>query len=486
MATTSGMRFLTSLFSRAILAARAGLQFEGKRDLYSVYGYKKQLVTDDFLARFLRQDIAKRIVKAYPDATWRKPPKIDGGSRFNKSWEEFVKKFQVWAVLHKLDMLSGIGRFGILLMGFNDTGRLDQPVGEGNKELLYLQPYSERSTIIKTLNVDPKDPRYALPEMYEIQASAPSIFGAVGQNTGVLAAQLKAMNVHFSRIIHVAEETLEDNILGCPRLETVYNLLDDLAKVVGGSAEMYWLNTNRGTQVNVDKEMDLDADDAKALEDEMTEWQHELRRIVRTRGVEMKPLGASVTDPANVFDMLVTLVSATTGIPKRILLGSEAGQLASDQDRANWADRISVRQTTYAEPKILLPFINTMVEAGVIGKPASELKIEWEDPYSLTPLEQAQMFAQKARAAANYSKSLNNRPVLSVNEARASMALPSTGKPEDDKVPAPLVKGQTNPANPNDPAQGDNPSNGQIADPTDPNAKATDTAAGGDATSTKE
>ena len=51
--------------------------------------------------------------------------------------------------------------------------------------------------------------------------------------------------VHASRVIHVAEDILDDEVYGIPRLEPLYNYLDDLLKVVGGSAEMFWLDAKR-------------------------------------------------------------------------------------------------------------------------------------------------------------------------------------------------------------------------------------------------
>src|SRR5690606_38139347 len=101
----------------------------------------------------------------------------------------------------------------------------------------------------------------------------------------------------------------------------------DLEKIIGGSAETFWLVANRGIHANVDKEMDLDENDAAALSEEIDEYLHDLRRVIRTRGVDINSLGSSTVDPEGVFAPLMSIIAGTTGIPKRILMGAEIGQL---------------------------------------------------------------------------------------------------------------------------------------------------------------
>src|SRR5690606_16993532 len=109
--------------------------------------------------------------------------------------------------------------------------------------------------------------------------------------TNLLSAPLKSFDVHWTRVLHVAEGTLESNVFGASRLEASFNTLDDIWKVSGGAAETYWLAGNRGMHVDIDKEMTLDDKDADNLSDELEEYQHELRRIIRTQGVSIKELG---------------------------------------------------------------------------------------------------------------------------------------------------------------------------------------------------
>ncbi len=436
---------MSDLLSRFRLGNLAGLQFGGKRDLYEVLGYKRQLGFDDFWAKYQRQDIAKRVVNAPATATWRNPPDIKSEiPGFTEAWDKITSKHRIWGQISKVDRISGIGNYAVLLLGLSDVRKKEDLINEvRNKEgieLLYLQTYLQKFAEVAEFDRDPTSPRFGLPLMYKLTvrdpvasiAGVPQIGTKNAQNTQIGEQEL---TVHYSRVLHVAENTLDNDILGTPRLEPVFNLFDDLLKVVGGTAETFWLIANRGMQMDIDKDTELSSEDAANLSDEADEFQHQLRRIIRTRGVKIDTLGSDSPDPKNTFDMLISAVSGATGIPKRILTGSEIGQLASDQDRANWADLIRERRTIHAEPNILLPLFTTLAGVGLLPDfEPHQLEFEWSQTFQLTPLEGAQMMAQQGRAAINLSKQLSEKnPVTTREEARIMLSLPL--EPEDGELP---------------------------------------------------
>lgn len=422
------LRTLSTLISRFALANGLGKQFSGERDLYAVFGWKKTLTYTDFYQKYIRQDVAKRVIDAPASATWRNPPEIKGPSKaWTNAWEHIVREHELWATIDRADRLAGIGQYAVLLLGFDDGGKLETPVNTSNKnKLIYLQPYSEPFAKISDYETDPTSPRFGLPLMYELTTVDPQS-AALTQTQGVtktkkIDEKANSYKVHYTRIVHIAEGLLDNNILGTPRLMHVYNVLEDLLKVTGGTSETFWMSGNRGMQFDIDKDAEITPDDAAALSDEIEEWQHQLRRAIKTKGVKVNPLGGSVPDPKNTFSMLISLLSGSTGIPQRILLGSEAGQLASDQDRANWADTIKERRTKFAQPQILIPLIDALTNAGALPEAKKEkLEFIWPPNFQLTPLEEAQSLAQKARAIINVSKHFESEPLINKEEARIMM-----------------------------------------------------------------
>lgn len=436
------MRTMSWLLQRAQLATRAGLRFDGKRDVYGVFGYEKNLTLDHFHLKYIRQGIAKRIVDAPASATWRNTPEIVASPQFITAWEEIERRYKVWHYLERADKLAGLGQYAVLFMGFDDTRKPEMPLPEGREHnLLFLQPFGQRNVDIIELEDDVTNPRFGMPRKYRLKIIEPSLSGSLSGVDIQRNIATQELIVHHSRVLHIADGLLQDEIFGIPRLEPVFNNLDDLEKVSGGSAEMFWLAGNRGLHVNVDKDLELSEPDAKNISDEVEEYTHELRRFIRTRGVQVNSLGSDVADPTGTFDTLIALISGTTGIPRRILLGSEAGQLAAEQDRANWSERIEERQVNYAGPCVLEPMIERFQQVGVLPEDDS-LQYIWPGAFRLSPLEEGQTMAAMARASINFSRESQFERVTSVPEARVIMGLPpeptegnseDAGRPDEDE-----------------------------------------------------
>jgi hypothetical protein len=470
-----GMR-LMFLLSRTGLGRSLGMSFDGKRDMYGSFGWPRSITVEMLHDMYNRGGIARRIAHAYPDSTWGRPPRIylpapkpapeeqaetmptpatdpaaptppDPQTEAARQWtQDFAKlawELDLWDKLKRADILSNLGRFSVLLIGTN-RGRLDSPVptgGAGALKITYLQPYSEVRCRIKTWVTSPTDPRFGQPEMYTITPISTLRSAQTNITETDDMPQGSAFDVHWSRIIHISQGGLESEVYGSPIYGAIWNYLEDLMKVVGASSESYWKNSYPGLHMNVDKDMDLAEDDEVNLTAEMDEFQHEMRRYLRTRGVDVKALGATTADPRGQFGVLVDLIAGTTGTPKRILLGSESGQLASSQDKASWAERIEEYRELHAEPRILWPFIMWVIDNKLLPLPAGfdvrTLKALWPDAYRMSPLERGQTAAQTARSLANITKGMQP-----VELEPAVEEIPATPERTDP------ITGQVTPATP--------------------------------------
>ena len=442
------LKTLSVLTQRLGLSQALGMQFGGKRDLYEVFGYEKDLTFPHIWNKYRRQDIARRIVSAPAKATWRGRPRIDGGNKFNAAWAEFVKKTKLWQKLERLDRLCSMGPYATLLLGFN-SGDPETPVRKGSispEKVLYLQPHGCYAVTVDKFDEDPRSERYGLPDLYRVSVvNMSNTTTALGGTPGLQRGSITKV-WHWTRVLHVSEEYSVDEVYGHGRLEAVYNLLDDLIKIAGGSAETFWLAGNRGLNINIEKDVDLTVDHEKALSDEVEEYMHQLRRVLRTRGAEVQDLGTNGIDPTGVFKTTISLISAATGIPQRILLGAEAGQLASETDRANWAERVEERRTDFAEESVLLPLIDRLVWAGALPEPkpkseeggtlAGQVLIGWDSAFRMSPIEAANTIALRARAYANMTGG-GKTPIVSMEEARVSLGYPAE-VPEEQVIMNPI------------------------------------------------
>ena len=393
---------ISTIVSRSKLANRAGITFEGKRDLYKELGYLRFITFTEYDERYQRGGIASRIVDAFPMATWRNPPlvTVKGNDEFGEVWKNLAQRLKLFHYLERVDRLAGIGRYAILFMGVSGGRGTETQIQKvkGPEGVLFLTVLSENNAEVKTLEGEPSSPRFGLPSEYNVMF------------LGGIAVDQRELNklVHASRVIHVADGTLEDDIFGAPRLKKVWNYLDDLDKVIGGASEAVWRTVDRGIQFDLDKDLELTPEDETDFADEIEEYFLGFKRYIKTKGITAKVLGSEVPDPRGPVEAVMGLISGTTGIPQRILMGSERGELSSGQDERNFNSRVRERQLSFAEPVILRPLIDRFIAINALPEPDGEINITWPDLAIITDKEEADIAARVGQAVANVSAQAKN------------------------------------------------------------------------------
>ena len=405
--TLAKLQVLSALTDRASLAARLGYQYGGDRDIYQALGYPMSynITYVDYVSRYTRQDIAKAVIDRPISYTWKGDVNItevgvENDTQLEKAWKDLEKELKLKSKFVRLDKLSCIGEYGILLLGFSDVTKpedMSSPVKSGGKnKLLYVRPLGQGHAEIAAYEKNPKDPRYGKPLMYDITITDPE--NASTESTAI------ALKVHHSRILHIVPTMLESEVEGEPVLKGIWNRLIDLEKLVGGSAEMFWRGARPGFQGKLDKDFKLSTTMEADLKAQIDEYEHNLRRMLFNEGVNFEALDTQISDPEKHVDIQIQMISAVTGIPKRILTGSERGELASTQDLTSWYSVVQTRREEYAEHVIIRPFVDRMIELGVLPKPSTdEYQIEWEDLFASSDKEQAEVGKLRAEALKAYT-----------------------------------------------------------------------------------
>lgn len=390
-------------------------QYDGKRDIFKAAGYKGTLNFEDYMNFYRRNSISSRIIKAPPDATWREAPTIkDGGlgeTLFTEQWKALVNFGQkpgmlndqktIWHYTHRGDILAGIGCYGALVIGVNDGKDLSEPLEDVShrpaSDLLYISSYDQANISVNEQETSFRSRRFGLPKSYNL-----SVIELPSSETKGKTEETTDIEVHWSRVVHIAEGLLNDEIFGTPRLEAVYNLLEDLIKVTAASGESAWQLMNKGLIASIRDGYTKPTGEAiSATKDAMESFMNELQKVLQIQGADVTILGGEIVDPTGVIKSIISLVSAVTNIPQRILLGAEAGQLASSMDEINWANVIESRQVNFAEPIILRPLVNRFIHCGLLPPPQSgDFSFVWPSQLSLTDLEEAQLIAAQMGALA--------------------------------------------------------------------------------------
>jgi len=388
--------------SRALYSQIMGSALDGdQRDLNFSCGYPDSITIKLYKEMYEREGVAKRVVNVMPDESWAMDPVVFETSdpdetEFERVWNELSVQLNIWFSLQRIDVLSGIGRFGVLLLGLDDGEELEKPVEEGGQDrrLLYLRSFDESVVTVKTSETDIKDHRYGQPVMYTMQ------FQDARSATNT---ETKSLDVHWTRVIHIADDRQMSEVYGTPRLEDVYNRIIDMRKVLSGSGEMFWKGGFPGYSIEVTPEMaaagaTIDEDATKEM---MQDYMNGLQRYLALTGVTVKSLAPQVSDPTAHLDAELKTIAIAKSIPLRILTGSEAAHLASDQDQTTWNKRLSGRQEKYLTPMIIRPFVDRLIGIGVLPEP-TEYTVEWPDLNMPTDEDKAKVAVLKSEAMAKY------------------------------------------------------------------------------------
>lgn len=387
--------------------------------------------------------------------------------RGTKSWYKGDKGSAIWNYLSRLDVSSGIGQFGVALLGFNDgldprypvkgveeintfpestdpdqqaggdtpgspnpryqSGSVESPSPSSsrytpnsqthnykltvNKEasqgrkLLYMRVFPESQVQVTQWESNRTSPRYGQPVMYMITLNQ------MGENYTGIGLPIATINVHWTRIIHVAESISGGNeSIGTSRMRHIIRPLLDIEKVRGGSAEMYWKGALMGLSIETvpnlgEADPQIDEDE---LRDMIERFQRRLQRYISLVNMTAKPLSPQVVDPTPQIAAYIEAICILIGCPVRIFKGSERGELASTQDDDAWNDRLKYRQDNHITPCIICAFVDRLIMVGVLPEPEKGYTVDWPDLTSRSDQEKATVGMSRAQALSLYTSGTLN------------------------------------------------------------------------------
>jgi hypothetical protein len=404
--------------------------FDPRRSINDECGYPETISVADYRLMYDREPIAARVVEVLPDETWKVSPDVyetedaDEKTAFEQAWDDVANQLRgtswyrgeagnpVWEHLHRVDVLSGIGHFGILLLGLDDGAEkaLKEPVdginlktgaAEGattpKRKLMYLRCFDEYNVSIGAYETDQASPRYGQPVSYNVN------FAEHKQTEGAaVAPDQSTRSVHWTRVIHVADNLGSSEVLGTPRQQKPYNRLFDLRKTYGAAGEGYWRGAFPGISIETHPEIAGNVTvDTAGIRTSMEKYMTGLQRYILLTGLSAKSLAPQVVDPGPQLEAFIESICIQIGVPKRKFMGTERGELSSGQDERDWNGKITARQNTYATPRIVAPFVDRLIAVGVLPVP-EQYYVTWPDLESLTPEQQANIAAKRTEAMAKY------------------------------------------------------------------------------------
>jgi len=145
-------------------------------------------------------------------------------------------------------------------------------------------------------------------------------------------------------------------------------------------------------------EVEFDADSTR---DAFEKYITGLQRYITPPGGTIKSLAPQVVDPSPQIERQLEALCIKEGIPKRIFMGTERGELGSSQDARSWNGRLRRRNNRHVTPRIVAPFLDRCIGLGILPTPIS-YKVIWPDLETLSDQEKADVAVRRTEAMAKY------------------------------------------------------------------------------------
>jgi hypothetical protein len=367
--------------------------------------------------------VGARVNDLYPEESWQVTPRVYEDedpqtlTPFEEGLDDLAKQLRgesfyegeegnpLFEHLLRMDRLCGVGSYGVLLLGLDDGKKLNEPTdgldetgrpsgSASGRKLLFLREFDERLAPVNAWETEVKNPRYGQPTSYNLTFDDPKL-------TGVKGSGRATEQVHWSRVVHVADNLTTSDVFGVPRMRPVFNDLLDLRKLYGGSAEMYWQGAFPGVGFKTDPQLGADVSFPTDFKDTMELYMNGLQRWLAIGGVEPRMLSPTVVSPEVQIKAHLEAICVRLGVPLRIFLGSERGELASSQDARAWNGRVQQRQNRFLTPRLIAPVVDRLIALGVLPKPA-RFMVEWPDISEKTDQEKMDKALKTTQAMGAY------------------------------------------------------------------------------------
>lgn len=421
----------TTMMRQEILRRVMGYGAEKRMD--EECGYPQALTPWDYRTMYDREAVPNRVVSVLPEECWSELPEIyetedSEETEFEKAWKKLNKERNVLHYLQRMDEVSGIGCYGVMLLGVDDGKELNLPIDGVNEDgtysdapkerkLLFMRPFDEYLAPISKFEDRTNNPRFGLPTEYLLKFTDPRATGPTAQSQEMVASK----PVHWSRVIHVADNRKCNEWCGVPRMQVVWNRLHDLRKVLGGSAEMFWKGGFPGYSIEVLPEVAAQGIkiDTDAVKEQIEQYLASLQRFLALTGVTVKSLAPQVETPKDHLDAQYNAIAMCIGVPVRVFLGTEEAVKAGDQDKVSWNKRLHKRQVNYLTPMLVRPTFDRLIGIGCLPKPGGskpatgkpttnaageevDYCCDWKDLNTPSDKEKAEVAKNKTEAMSTY------------------------------------------------------------------------------------
>ena len=381
------------------------------------YGYKDTLEFEDHYQMYRRFGIAKAGIKMPVNMCWKTYPVImqgeegDGDKRTDPtSWESVIKKIfrknELMRKLKRVDEFQRVGHYGAFVVqvrGSVEEAMWSKPLRRiRDDQIVKFIPLFEVQLRPTEWDNNDQSERYGQPTLYQFQES--ELNDSVTQDN-----RLRSVTVHHSRVIIFAEGADDDSIYGVPANESGFNDLITMEKIIGAGGEGFWKSAKMPTvYTNTSKDAPAPSpEEVDAMDEAIKDFVEGLDSHLMTGGLDPKVLSVAMADPKEHFAIALQSYSAGIEVAAKLLVGSQEGKLASEEDARFTMSAMQSRREDWGTIMVSSS-VDWLITHGVIQ--SSEYYVEWDDLLAPSDKDKIELGTQLSKILIEMHKQFGETP----------------------------------------------------------------------------
>jgi hypothetical protein len=350
------------------------------------YGYKNELEFEDHYQMYRRFGIAKAGIKMPVNMCWKTFPRIMEGEEGDADkrgeatpWELLIKSIfkslKLMRKLKRVDEFQRVGHYGafvVQIRGSEEQAMWGNPLERVRvDQIVKFIPLYEVQLKPTEWDENEQSERYGQPTMYQFQESELNDSNAQDN-------RLRSVMVHHSRVIIFAEGADDESIYGVPANEAGFNDLITMEKIIGAGGEGFWKSAAMKTvysNTNKDAPMPLPAE-IDSMDEAIKDFVEGLDKHLMVGGLTPEVLSVAMADPKEPFSIALQSYSAGIEVAAKLLIGSQEGKLASEEDARFTMSAMQSRREDFGTIMVQ-SCVDWMSVHGIINK--IEYYVEWDD-----------------------------------------------------------------------------------------------------------
>lgn len=357
-----------------------GDPFADTKHMKAWFDYGYPMAVDFYMHwnMYKRNGLAKAGVDIPVNLCWMDSPSIRLGDddeheemRWEKSVNALVKRLKLWRHMRDADRMQRVGRYSAIFIRVRDGMPADKPIGNiKDSQIIELMPVWEGQLEANDIDNDIASDNYGKPVNYTYSAT-----GTGNQNDNAS----DSFQIHYSRLVILSEDAVGGSIYGTPANEAGFNALLDWDKIRGSGGEASWLAAaNKQILRPTQPGSNISADTLDGINDALKDMKEGLDEALFLNGVESTPMNNTVPDPEIYKQMALEEYAASVQLPAKILVGTQSGVKAGDEDTAGLMRMMmSRRKNTCSD--FIDSFLSWCYRCGALVAPPEGHSIEWSD-----------------------------------------------------------------------------------------------------------